>query len=34
MENYILEVLNRLVIVIPAFLCGFLIASNLKEDKD
>lgn len=34
MENYIVEVLNRLVIVIPAFLSGFFIALNFKKEKD
>lgn len=31
MENYIVEILNKLIIVIPAFLCGLTIR-NLFND--
>ena len=34
MSNYIWEVLNKLTLVIPAFLCGFLIGLQHKGGRE
>ena len=34
MTDYILEVLNKLSLILPAFLCGLAIGLQIKENED